>query len=258
MGLENVFGTLGTFTAISIGIAPAPSFYKGLKEKEIKSVALSFLLFGIFNCGFWTSYGLKDKQTFVMMSNGIMFVLFLIYFNLHNYINNLTHKNIIQTVGFLAVIIAAYLILPATALGFISFLINTAWTFTSLIPAKKALETKDASFINLPIAGVSALNGVCWMFYSILVKDPFVGIPNFCALVLWSFNFVIYYWALDNVSDDNFIIVFLNKVLGVNSGYQKMDDNNKEKYSIEKGNVTADGINKNNNNLFNKKIYNDF
>jgi len=80
---------------------------------------------------------------------------------------------------------------------------------------KQSIQTKDASFINLTVAGVSWVNFFLWLIYAILTENYLMCIPNVVGVIIWGLNLLIYSWANSYVSHDNFIINSLAIVLKV-------------------------------------------
>lgn len=220
MGADDVFGLIGLILGVSTAISPVQSFVKGLKDMEIKNIAYSYLLFAIGNCLFWGNYGLHVNKFYIYCTNLIMLVLFMIYLNLYYYINKCNGDMLTHSVGIIALFIFVYYLLPTYIIGIIAFVINTAWMSTSLVTMKQALINKDASFLNLTMALVTTACCGFWMLYGISISDALVIIPNFIGVILWACNFLIYYWSIGKISNDNFGIVILKKALSVSD-----DDN---------------------------------
>lgn len=232
MGVDDFFGIIGMLLGICCGIAPANSFIQGLKEMEIKNIAYSYLVFGVFNCLFWSCYGVQSNKFYIYATNLILLVIFIVYLNLFYYINKSQKEMPTHTAGIVILWLFTYFVLPTQLIGFIAFVVNTAWMATSLVTMKQALLNKDASFLNLQIAVITTLCTSFWLLYGLQVGDIFIILPNMIGAVLWACNFLIYYWSHGKIADDNIGIVILKKCLGIND----QDDLSKEKSYTLKNN----------------------
>jgi len=257
MGLLEYFGTLGMLLAYALGLAPIPSLWQGIKEKEINNITLIYLLSAVSNCSLWSLYAIKKDDVYVYMTNGVLLGLFIIYLGVFLHIKK---EELSRIGGYYGAILMAniliYNIIPLEAIGFGAFVVNTVWGLTAIENLRECLKHKDPKLINIQISVVTALCSFCWLSYGVLSSNFFVVFPNVVAVVIWSANIVCYYWSNEKIEDESLVIVTLKKVVFFNQPeFQHLSgqDNNISDFLKESNNN-----NHNNNSNASNRLLDDF
>lgn len=213
MGLVEYFGTLGMILAFCLGASPIPSLYQGYKDMEINNITIIYLLSAVSNCSLWTLYGIKQKDTYICFTNGVLLLLFLLYLFIFLYIKK---ERYIKIAVIFYIISSAdsmiYAFIPANIIGFAAFLVNSIWSLCAIETLRDCLKSKDPKLINIQISWVSTLCSLSWLFYGILSENIFVLIPNFIGTVLWAANITCYYWSNEKMSHDSFVVLMMKKI----------------------------------------------
>jgi uncharacterized protein with PQ loop repeat len=215
MSMANFFGSAAFISSFLLVTSPIPSIYEGYNKGEISNLNVEYLLIGCVQSSLWMLYGYKLNDFYTFLTNVICVTLFLIYVNLYLWINKQNDKILkynaiaIGSVSFFTVAFNGNICL------LIGAIISTLWHFTIIEKMKQSIQTKDASFINLTVAGVSWLNFFLWLIYAILTENYLMCIPNVVGVIIWGLNLLIYSWANSYISHDNFIINSLALVLKV-------------------------------------------
>jgi len=216
MGLVEYFGTLGMILAYCLGVSPIPGLYQGIKDMEINKITIIYLLSAVSNCSLWTLYGIKIDDLYICITSGVLLLLFVIYLGIFLHIKQ-ERSSIIS--GLYALIFIfnyiLYSIFPINTIGFIAFLVNSIWSLCAIQTLKECLMMKNPKLINIQISFVSTLCSICWLFYGILSENIYVIIPNFIGSILWMANIICYYWSIESISDDSFVLILLKKIFDI-------------------------------------------
>lgn len=217
MGLLEYFGTLGMLFAYGLGLAPIPSLWQGIKDKEITNITIIYLLSAVSNCSLWSLYSLKKGDYYLLITNGVLLALFLIYLGVFLYIKK---EEFIRIGGYYGVIVLAnlliYNIIPTEVIGFAAFVVNTVWGLCAIENLRECLKRKDPKLINIQISVVSVLCGFSWFSYGVLSSNFFVIVPNLVGIILWGANIICYYWSNEKIPDESLVIVTLKKIVFFN------------------------------------------
>jgi uncharacterized protein with PQ loop repeat len=215
MSIVNLFGSAAFISSFFLISSPIPSIYEGYQKGEINNLNVEYLLIGCVQSSLWMLYGYKLNDFYTCLTNIICVSLFLIYVNLFLWINKQNDK----ILKYNAIAIGSVTFFAVAFNGTICLLIgaifSTGWHFTILEKMKQSIQTKDASFINVTVAGVSWVNFFLWLSYAFLTENYPMCIPNIVGVVIWGLNLLIYAWANSYVSHDNLIIKTLAMVLRV-------------------------------------------
>jgi hypothetical protein len=222
MAFIDFVGTVGFILCFILISGPFPSLSKGIQEMEIKNLTLYYFLAGMSQAAFWSGFGHKTDDFYMWFANDAVFFIFLIYLLMFLYIKRDNVGMIYYGLGMLIFYLLTQFVIPAYLCLFSAAVISCVWGSTTLVTLKSALTTKDVGFINIFLSYVSFTNFFVWTVYAFLINYTLSIIPNLWNTILWALNIFIYYWAQGCIGDDNFAIVFLKKIFGVDSN----DNNN--------------------------------
>jgi uncharacterized protein with PQ loop repeat len=215
MALADIIGTMGFLAVFGLISAPCPSLVNGIRTGEIKNLSLTYFITGLVQSTGWANYGHMIKDFNIYIANDVAFVVFLIYINMFLYIYKQIKEMAMYSVGFCLFYLICRNLCPVGLNLLVASAISFVWN-CSLIPLiKKSLETKDASYLNILLAGFSFLNYFLWTFYGILVNNVSIIITNSWALLLWTINIFVYFWTNNHIANDNICISFLKKIFFV-------------------------------------------
>lgn len=213
MGLLEFFGTLGMILSFCLGISPVPGLYQGFKEMEINNITLNYLLSAVGNCSLWSLYGIKKNDTYICLTNGVLFLLFLIYIFVFLFIKRESKTKmgvIFYMIYSLNFMIYAYF--SATTIGLIAFVLNSVWSLCAIETLRDCLKSKDPKLINVQISWVSTVCTLSWLLYGVLSNNIFIQIPNLIGTVLWAANITCYYWSTEKINDDSIVVSLMMKI----------------------------------------------
>ena len=213
----NFSGSLAVVLTLSLLMSPAKSLYEGLQKMEIKNITIEYYLIGIPQCALWFLVGYKLNDTYLYMINLICIIIMTIFFNVFLYINRKNSHIIFYNISIFLFIWILHSTLSLTITSTLASVLSTVWQFATIRNIRNSLQTKDASYINLLLACISAASFGNWLLYSILTKNFPMAIPNFLGTLIWSTNIFIYYWTQSKISHDHFMIIFLKWVFMVQS-----------------------------------------
>jgi uncharacterized protein with PQ loop repeat len=209
MSLVGLFGSSAFLSSFFLISSPIPSIYEGYKKQEIKNLTVEYLLIGCVQSSLWMLYGYKLDDFYTLLTNILCVSFFLSYVNLYLWINKLNDKFLQYNAIALGSILLFALLLNGTICLLFGACFSTVWHFTMLEKMKQAIQSKDGTLINLTVAGVSLVNFFLWLMYSLLTNNYPMAVPNIVGVVMWGLNLLIFAWANNHVSEDNFIITTL-------------------------------------------------
>lgn len=73
------------------------------------------------------------------------------------------------------------------------------------------LKTRDGKTVNLGITAACIVNGLIWFFYSLLVKDIYLCIPQVVCIVSAFINFELYQWTQGKLDNTHWLIQILQR-----------------------------------------------
>ena len=149
---KNIIGLLGNITAISLFISPIFMIISICKrEMKAKDIAYSLMLMSILNCLSWLSFGILEKDIFMILGNSIGYILNLIYFSIFLFFRFEENRPIFILLTFVLFVVTGFLWVG------LSFLIKNkilskyiAMTFNILLfasPGQKLVIIKFFNFL---------------------------------------------------------------------------------------------------------------
>ena len=89
---------------------------------------------------------------------------------------------------------------PTFLCGCCASFLSISTYFATLGQLPRVILEKDARYINLPMAGISVVNGLIWTAYAVLKKDIPLFMTNALACGCMLVNLTFYLWANDMVA----------------------------------------------------------
>lgn len=225
--LIGILGILGNIFAFFLQISPIPTIIKGLKEKEIKNLTLSYFLVALINTAFWFGFGFNENDKYIYIINASGLLFFLLYTNIKIYIDYLKIKYLIL----FNIIYFIYLLFVVNCLSgkidlFIGTIISCLWQGTTIPTMRQSLFNKDSSFVNFNVMIVSIINFFIWVLYGFFDNVFLISFVNGICFIFCFFNIYIYFWSLGKINNDSKLICFLKFIFCV--------DNLNENFDVEK------------------------
>jgi uncharacterized protein with PQ loop repeat len=211
--LINFFGIAGTILNLIFIFSPFPSFYQGVKDKEIKNVSLTYLLFLTGNCSLWTIYGIKLDNFTIIFSNIIGLIINIVYIDMYLYIVDKSDKIILNTIGIIAATMLVYIILPVTMIGLIVTFVLLGVYSSMIIKIRETFVKKNAEYTNYFLSIASVFNTSIWSIYGIFILDWVIIIPNIYGVLINIAALIVYYWSVGKIDDSNIFIILLKRAL---------------------------------------------
>lgn len=207
-------GLLGDLFAFGLQLSPSPAILQGIKDMEVKSLTLYYFITGIINAILWACYGFGADDIFIWGINLVGTILFVIYMNCFIYIQRSpTNLYLYSNGGLGALFLFCKFAIPYQFNMYAAAVIGIVWQSTTLTTMRLALKNKDSSFINILLCYISFLNFVDWTIYGILVRTFIIYFVNGTCGTIMFMNIYIYYWTINQISEDDCLILFLKKVL---------------------------------------------
>ncbi|KAL5287905.1 swt-4 family protein [Megaselia abdita] len=148
---------------------------------------------GFLSCSLWLRYGTFTNENIVVYVNIIGAVLMFAY-SLTYYVFTINKRNFVkQFVGaVLALCFSIYLTMgveedPKVAidtLGYICCIVTVCFFAAPLTVLLHVIRTKSAESLPLPLIATSFVVSLEWLIYGIIIKDPFIQLPNFLGCIL--------------------------------------------------------------------------
>ena len=132
---------------------------------------------------------------------------------------------LIYSVGIIVSFFIVLKIFPEKLTGVFAFLLNIFFNCTIFIKLKEAIEKRSNEYINMSIVIMSFLCCISWLAFSIIILDIFIFIPNFVGFIAFGLNFVVYFWNEGRLSEENWIIELLKKLLKVEDEKTNISNN---------------------------------
>uniref|UniRef100_A0A0D3H474 Bidirectional sugar transporter SWEET n=1 Tax=Oryza barthii TaxID=65489 RepID=A0A0D3H474_9ORYZ len=183
----NVVGIVGN---------PVPTFWRIIKEKDVKDFKAGSYLATLLNCMLWVFYGLSivhPNSILVVTINGIGLVIEAIYLTIFFLFSDKKNK---KKMG--VVLATEALFMAAVALGMLlgahthqrrSLIVGILCIIFGTI---MVVKTKSVEYMPLLLSVVSFLNGICWTSYALIRFDIFITIPNGLSVLFAPMQLILY------------------------------------------------------------------
>jgi solute carrier family 50 protein (sugar transporter) len=204
---ELVLRVLTTTTAILVGIAPLPDFWRIHKNRATGEVSVLPVVMLFANCYAWVLYAYVVGNIFPLFAVTLFGIATSIVFISIYYRWTKDRLYVAKVCGGALVLLAIgtlYYILATSGvtdqsesaiektLGFIAIAFNLVLYASPLETMKKVVQTKSASSMPISISSVFLVNAVLWVIFALVVEDMFVLVPNAIGAFLCAVQVVLY------------------------------------------------------------------
>ncbi|KAG7396546.1 hypothetical protein PHYBOEH_002158 [Phytophthora boehmeriae] len=202
-----VLRVLTTATAILVGIAPLPDFWRIHKNRSTGEVSILPVVMLFCNCYVWVLYSYLVGNIFPLFAVTLFGIATSIGFIGIYYRWSSDRPYIIKLCGAALLLLAidtVYYVLGTKGLtnqsdaavektlGFICIAFNLVLYASPLETMKKVIQTKNASSLPISISSIFMANAALWVVFSVAVNDVFVLVPNAIGTVLCAIQVLLY------------------------------------------------------------------
>lgn len=172
-----------------------PTIVRIVKNKTIdkKDSPIMFVML-VCNGFIWAMYGILASDSLVSFANICSIVLGIIYVGIfYNYCHNKMRKNqMARTVGgaFLLMTLLFMVIFnmqdvkqSINYLGLLGSLTAILLMASPLSSAKQVIKDQTSKYLPIPAVITSFFNAFAWTLYGLIIKDPFISVPNTLGLI---------------------------------------------------------------------------
>ncbi|KAL4174709.1 hypothetical protein KRP22_006641 [Phytophthora ramorum] len=202
-----VLRVLTTTTAILVGIAPLPDFWRIHKNRHTGEVSVLPVVMLFANCYMWVLYSYLVNNIFPLFAVTVFgittsSVFISIYFR---WTKDRLYVVKVCAIAFALLATSTLYYIIATngvtdqseaavekTLGFIAIAFNLVLYASPLETMKRVVQTKNASSMPISISGVFLVNAVLWVIFAVVVDDMFVLVPNAIGTLLCGIQVVLY------------------------------------------------------------------
>lgn len=213
--LKPLVGLLSLILCILVVFSPLKAVIEGLRKMELKNVSEKYISAAIVNGGLWLIYGLDTGDLAIITTAILFYVVHIFYIGCYYYINENRKMLGLSVSGFILGFIILYFVLPGQVAGFGALLVNTIFRLTILYKTKQALETKSQEYLNLMIINLTFMSNLVWVWYSYLISDIILFIPNITGVICAILNYITLLWIMGKIDDTHLSIISLKKLLSV-------------------------------------------
>ncbi|RLN54003.1 hypothetical protein BBJ28_00015424 [Nothophytophthora sp. Chile5] len=202
-----VLRVLTTTTAILVGIAPLPDYWRIHKNRSTGEVSILPVVMLFANCYMWVLYSYLVGNIFPLFAVTLFGVATSLCFIGVYYRWTKERMYVHKVCGGAFVLLAIgtlYFILGTNGvtdqseaavektLGFICVAFNLVLYASPLETMKKVITTKSASSLPISISAIFLVNAILWVVFAITVGDMFVLVPNAIGTLLCSIQVILY------------------------------------------------------------------
>ncbi|KAE8651615.1 bidirectional sugar transporter SWEET16 [Cucumis sativus] len=197
-------GVIGNIISVLFFISPIKTFWRVLKKRSTEEFDSLPYVSTFLTASLWAYYGLIKPDGFLIVTVNIFglslqicyLTIFLLFSPPHMKVRTTTLVAIFD-VGFVGGTISiSYFMLHGNSrinvIGFICAALNIINCGSPLGIARKVVRSKSVEYMPFLLTLCIFLNSGVWTFYALLVKDPFIGVPNFIGFLLGLMQLVIY------------------------------------------------------------------
>ncbi|GMF59527.1 unnamed protein product [Phytophthora fragariaefolia] len=202
-----VLRVLTTTTAILVGIAPLPDFWRIHRNRSTGEVSILPVVLLFATCYMWVLYSYLVNNisplfavTIFGIATSIVFIS--IYYrwtkDRQHVVKLCTIALMLLAVGTLYYILATNGVTNQSdaavekTLGFIAIAFNLVLYASPLETMKKVVQTKNASSMSISISSIFLVNAALWVIFAVALSDMFVLIPNAIGTVLCTVQVLLY------------------------------------------------------------------
>ncbi|KAI3968538.1 hypothetical protein MKX01_007848 [Papaver californicum] len=197
-------GVLGNFISVLVFLSPIETFCRIVRSKSTEEFKSLPYICTLLNTLLWTYYGVTKPGAYLVATiNGfgvvietIYIILFLIYASRRVKCKTAQLVVVLDIVLFAAAVLITHYALDGdvriNAIGFLGAGLNIVMYGSPLAAMKTVVTTKSVEYMPFFLSFFLFLNGGIWCFYAILVKDPFLGVPNGIGFILGILQLALY------------------------------------------------------------------
>ncbi|KAG6586245.1 Bidirectional sugar transporter SWEET17, partial [Cucurbita argyrosperma subsp. sororia] len=189
-------GVIGNIISVLFFLSPVKTFWLVLKKRSTEEFDSLPYVSTFLTAALWAYYGLIKPDGFLIVSVNIFGIslqicyltIFLLFSPPNMRVRTATLVAIFD-IGFVgATILISYLMLHGTSrievIGFICAALNIMNCGSPLGIARKVVRTRSVEYMPFLLTLCIFLNSGVWTFYAVLVKDPYIGVPNLIGFLL--------------------------------------------------------------------------
>ncbi|PIA44349.1 hypothetical protein AQUCO_01700148v1 [Aquilegia coerulea] len=203
-GLSFFIGVIGNIISVLVFLSPIDAFWRIVKHRSTEEFESLPYICTLLNSLLWTYYGItKPGGLLVATVNGfgvvmeaIYIIIFLTFAASKKRSRTAILAGILDVGFFAAVVLITQLMLEGDlridVIGLISAGLNIVMYASPLSAMKTVVTTKSVEYMPFFLSFFLFLNGGVWGFYAVLVRDPFLGIPNGAGFILGIAQLVLY------------------------------------------------------------------
>ncbi|XP_008454147.1 bidirectional sugar transporter SWEET16-like [Cucumis melo] len=197
-------GVIGNIISVLFFISPIKTFWRVLKKRSTEEFDSLPYVSTFLTASLWAYYGLIKPDGFLIVTVNIFglslqicyLIIFLLLSPPHMKVRTATLVAILD-VGFVGGTISiSYFMLHGNSrinvIGLICAALNIINCSSPLGIARKVVRSKSVEYMPFLLTLCIFLNSGVWTFYALLVKDPFIGVPNLIGFLLGVMQLVIY------------------------------------------------------------------
>jgi len=211
VGVANFFGWAGTIGSLALFSSPATTFAKITKERTTGDYALLPYTSGMLNAATWVSYTLVTPDRIqTAVTNGSGVAIIAIWLVLYTRFSPNRGAVLAQIASI--IMIWAALTIAATHyitedsctplrkgescktefLGIFCIAFNIILYGSPLSAVKQVIETRSVASMPLPLSLATTICSILWSVYATLMRDAWVGLPNYTGTLLGLLQLGIY------------------------------------------------------------------
>ncbi|KAI3673627.1 hypothetical protein L6452_39751 [Arctium lappa] len=202
--LTFTFGILGNIISFMVYLAPAPTFYRIVKQKSTEGFQSLPYVVALFSSIIWIYYAtLKTDATLLITINAVGCVTETLYIAIYiayapKNVKIQTTKLVVSLnfVGFWVIALSTHYLAEgptrAEILGWICLVISVSVFAAPLSIMRKVIQTKSVEFMPFWLSFFLVLSAIMWFFYGLLQKDIYIALPNIIGFVLGVLQMVLY------------------------------------------------------------------
>uniref|UniRef100_A0A0E0B089 Bidirectional sugar transporter SWEET n=1 Tax=Oryza glumipatula TaxID=40148 RepID=A0A0E0B089_9ORYZ len=204
--IRNVVGIVGNVISFGLFLSPVPTFWRIIKEKDVKDFKADPYLATLLNCMLWVFYGLPivhPNSILVVTINGIGLVIEAVYLTIFFLFSNKKNKKkmgvVLATEALFMAAVALGVLLGAHThqrrsliVGILCVIFGTIMYSSPLTIMSQVVKTKSVEYMPLLLSVVSFLNGLCWTSYALIRFDIFITIPNGLGVLFALMQLILY------------------------------------------------------------------
>ncbi|KAI3966932.1 hypothetical protein MKX01_017583 [Papaver californicum] len=202
--LSFVVGVLGNFISVLVFLSPIETFCRIVRNQSTQEFKSLPYICTLLNTLLWSYYGVTKPGAYLVATiNGfgvvvetIYIILFLTYASRRVKCKTIQLVVVLDIISFAAAVLITHFALEGDvridAIGCLGAGLNIVMYGSPLAAMKTVVTTKSVKYMPFFLSFFLLLNGVIWCFYAILVKDPFIGVPNGIGVILGILQLALY------------------------------------------------------------------